>query len=370
MKLVNVMQITDTLAPGGLERVAVNLANCLPRDRYRSHLCCTREEGPLATLIEPDVSRLNLQRRKRMDWQAIARLAKYISEHEIKILHAHGTSLFASVLASLIKPHPAVVWHDHFGRYATEERPVWIYRLAANRVAGIITVNQPLAQWARERLKIKSDLVWSIANFVTEPKVIGKCPELPGNRGLRIVCVANLRPEKDHPTLLEAMRRVVMQIPEAHLLLLGKSGDRSYLEQIQRLMAEECLASKVTWLGSRGDVHEILRDCDVGVLSSRSEGAPLALIEYGLAGLPVVATNVGQCAEALDHGRCGVLVPSSSPELLSKAILALLRSSEKRVALGRRFKQRVEENYGEKTIIKQIERVYEKVLNSRRQEGI
>jgi glycosyltransferase involved in cell wall biosynthesis len=94
------------------------------------------------------------------------------------------------------------------------------------------------------------------------------------------------------------------------------------------------------------------------------------LIEYGLAGLPVVATDVGQCAEALDQGQCGLLVPPSSPELLGKAILSLLQSSEKRVAFGRGFKQRVEENYGEKPIIRKLEQVYEKVLSSRRQAGV
>jgi glycosyltransferase involved in cell wall biosynthesis len=370
MKPVSVMQVTDTLSPGGLERVAVNLANSLPRERYRSHLCCTREEGPLADLIEPDVSRLNLRRRGRLDWRAVSSLVEYIREYEIKILHAHGTSLFISVLASLMKPRPAVVWHDHFGRYATEERPVWIYRLATKEVSGIVAVNQPLAQWSRERLRMRSDHVWNIPNFVAEPRTMGKCQVLPGSPGLRIVCVANLRPEKDHPTLLIAMQKVVKEIPEAHLLLLGKAVDQGYLEIVQKLIVEHGLSQKVTWLGSCSNVHEILRDCDVGVLSSRSEGAPLALIEYGLAGLPVVATNVGQCAEALDQGRCGLLVPPSSPDLLSKAILSLLQSSEKRVALGRGFKQRVEENYGEKPIIRQLEQVYEKVLSSRRQAGV
>ncbi|WP_160164456.1 glycosyltransferase family 4 protein [Pedosphaera parvula] len=362
--------MTDSLAPGGLERVAVNLANSLPRERYHSHLCCTREGGPLASLVNSDVHRLDLQRRGRLDLRAIRRLAEYIQEHKIKILHAHGTSLFTAVLVSLLKPYPAVVWHDHFGRYATETRPVWLYRLATRRVAGVITVSQPLAQWSRERLRVETDRVWRVPNFVSEPRAIGKHPELPGNFGLRIVCVANLRPEKDHPTLLEAMRWVVKEMPETHLLLLGRSGDKIYSAQVHKIIAESGLAANVTWLGSRADVHEILRNCEVGVLSSLSEGAPLALIEYGFAGLAVVATRVGQCAEILDEGRCGLLVPPSAPELLGKAILTLIKSCVKRAALGNQFKQHVLENYSEGRIIKQLDQIYETVLNGRGQERI
>src|SRR5215218_7414144 len=62
MSRTGIMQITDTLAAGGTERVAVNVANNLPRARYEVHLCTTRQDGPLARLVSEDVGRLTLSR--------------------------------------------------------------------------------------------------------------------------------------------------------------------------------------------------------------------------------------------------------------------------------------------------------------------
>jgi glycosyltransferase involved in cell wall biosynthesis len=361
------MQMTDTLAAGGLERVAVNLANRLPRERYRSFMCSTREEGPLKELLFPHVRNLHLGRRNRFDMGAMRHLVGYIRQNQIKILHAHGTSLFIAALASLFKPYPAIVWHDHCGRHATEELPAWIYRLPAKLVDGVIAVNRPLAEWSRRRLHVRADRVWCIPNFVCEPDINGMVPELPGKTGFRIVCVGNPRPEKDHLNLVHAMRMVIQKIPEAHLLLVGGAGDKAYFAQLEAAIVQNDLVSHVSLLGPRNDVPLILKGCEIGVLSSVSEGAPLALIEYGMAGLAAIATKVGQCGEVLDEGRAGLLVPPAAPALLGEAIVSLLQSPVKRAMLGRRFKQRIKDTYSAGQIIKQVDQAYEILLNGKRE---
>lgn len=357
------MQITDTLAAGGLERVAVNLANHLPREPFQSHLCVTRESGPLSELLSEDVKQLHLMRKGRADLRAVFRLVAYIRENKIRILHAHGTSVFIAVAAARFRPHPAVVWHYHFGRSATE-RAAWIYRFIAKAVGGIITVNQALADWSRDQLLIPPERIWSIPNFVCVPATVPDPPDLPGQRGTRIICVANLRPVKDQLNLLGAMKWVVREKPDAHLLLVGNGDNQIFQEKVLRTINEEGLKAHVTWLGPRNDVPVVLRHCDVGVLSSASEGAPLALIEYGMAGLAVVATNVGQCAEVLDEGRVGMLVPPKASRPLAEAILSLLREPEKRAELAAKFRERVRNEYSVECIMKRICHVYETVLNN------
>ncbi len=117
MSRTNVMHVTDTLDAGGMERVAVDLVNLLPRERYSPHLCATRHEGPLADLVEEDVVRLRLARKRRFDAGALRRLIAYIRQNQIQILHAHGPSLFIAKVAALFPPHPAIVWHAHYGRF-------------------------------------------------------------------------------------------------------------------------------------------------------------------------------------------------------------------------------------------------------------
>ena len=363
MSRIGLMQITDSLSPGGLERMAVNLANALPADLYDSHLCTTRGEGPLEALVEERVGRLRLRRRGRLDLGALRRLTGYIRTKRIQVLHAHGSSIFFAVAAALFPPHPRVVWHDHFGRYDTEQRSVWLYRLLMARVDGVIAVTEPLAEWSRRHLRVRENRVWYVPNFVTESSSqSGPDPSLPGRPGFRIVCVANLRPEKDHPNLIEAMDEVARREPRVHLLLLGQALDAGYVKSIEEEITKRRLSAHVSWLGSRSDVAAILKVCDIAVLSSASEGLPLALIEYGLAGLPAVATRVGQCEEVLAGGRAGLLVPPGSAAELAMAILSLLESPERRGVLAAQLAQRVREHYSEKRAIERVCEVYESVL--------
>ena len=64
-----------------------------------------------------------------------------------------------------------------------------------------------------------------------------------------------------------------------------------------------------------------------------------------MAGLPTVATAVGQCTEVLDDGRAGILVPSGAPGQLAEALLALLQSPAQRAVLGKQLHQRVQAVY-------------------------
>ena len=365
MVRVGVMHITDTLDAGGAERVAVNLVNLLPRDQYLTHLCTTRRDGPLDNLVAGDVGRLRLKRKQRFDARALWRLIAYIRQHQIQLLHAHGPSLFIAEIASLFPPHPPVIWHEHYGRYALEDQSALFYRLVARRVSGMIAINQPLVEWARRRFHMPAERVWYIPNFACEAKRDGELPDLPGKAGGRIVCVANFRAEKDHLTLLRAMALVIRQVPAAHLLLVGAVNDPDYFDLVLKEISRQELGQHISLLGQRQDVSAILRACDIGVLSSASEGLPMALLEYGMAGLPAVATQVGQCAEVLDGGRAGVFVPLAAPEKLAEVLLSLLRSPERRTILGNRFYRRVREVYSPGPVIQQISRVYDTVINSR-----
>lgn len=358
--------MVDTLVPGGLERVAVNLANGLSRSRYGVHLCTTRQDGPLERSVSADVGRLRLRRSGRFDLAALRRLVRYVRANDIRLVHAHGTSLFLAVAAAAFRPRPAVVWHDHFGRFGSEERPIGVYGLAARRAGAVIAVTEDLADWSRRRLGVQACRVHYIPNFAVPPAEPPVAEGLPGVKGSRIVCVANFRRQKDHLGLVRAMASVVRIRPDAHLLLVGDSNEPEYEEEVRNLISARRLGRNVSILGFRDDVAGVLRACDLGVLSSTSEGFPLALIECGWASLPVVATRVGQCDEILEGGRAGILVPPASPEELAEALVSLLASVERRRELGGRLRGRVEKEYGRDRTIERICDVYEIALGASR----
>lgn len=367
-KPIAVLHIVDTLEAAGRERVAVNLVNHLPREQYKVLLWSTRKNGPLIQEVASDVMMVPLKRTHRFDLRPFKGLIAFIRKYDIQILHAHGDSVFVAILAAFCSPFPAVLWHAHTGGWATKERAPWPYRLLANRINGVIAVTQALADWACLSLRVPSDKVWYIPNFVWKEAIgpFNQIPVLPGQKGERIVCLANLRPVKDHVTLLHAMAIVHQRIPNAHLILIGSTSDSAYLARIQRMISNYQLNRNITLLGHQDNVISILHSCDIGVLNSISEGFPMTILEYGTAGLPTVATNVGQCPEILDEGRAGILVPPGSPTQLAEALGELLQSPVRRDYLGKQLNRHVHQKYSPHNVLKKICLCYESVLDEKK----
>jgi glycosyltransferase involved in cell wall biosynthesis len=173
-----------------------------------------------------------------------------------------------------------------------------------------------------------------------------------------------VRLQKDQINLVRAMTHVVRELPQAHVLMVGEEvGD--YAQQVRHEIMTRGLQDNVSILGQRMDVQAILAACDVGVLSSESEGLPLSLIEYGMAGLPSVATRVGQCPDVLGDGAAGLLVPPKEPEALARGLLHLLSSPERRNQMGKIFRRHAELHYGQRTGIRKVCEVYDALSSGR-----
>lgn len=358
MSRVGVMHLIDTLSAGGAERMCVQLANALPADRFAAYVCATRRSGPLEKEIAPHVTFFNLRRRGRFDAAALLRLRAYVKEHGITILHAHGTSAFTAVAVHLLARRTSVVWHDHYGRHEQRPRAAAPYRLLASRLRALIVVNAELRRWAVERLGVPETRVWLAPNFPAHQKA-NDPPQLPGEPGYRIAQVANLRPQKDHAMMIRAMAEIAREEPRAHLLLIGQAGDDAYARGIRAQIERAGLEAHVTLLGARDDVPALLSQCDVGVLSSQSEGLPLALLEYGAAGLAAVSTAVGDCPAVLGPLAADCLVQPGDSDGMAAAVLALLRDPARRRHCAHQFAAIVSRNYSEEAAIRQVVEIYE-----------
>ena len=373
---MRVLQLVDSLALGGLERVAVDLANLQAREG-NGLLCASRQSGPLRAQLSDEVDLLLLERRGRFDRRAVHQLARWAEDRNVDLIHAHGSSLLlANLVARRSRNPPAIVWHDHYGRWATHPRPVWLYRLLTRRIAGVITVNEPLRSWAIERLRIPTSRCRYIANAVD-------CPEEPPPRAERadtdtitLVCVANLRPQKDHETLLEAVSLARRRSKRSmRLQLVGSAPSDARRAELEQLAARLGLGADVEFLGARNDVPALLREADIGVLSSSSEGLPLALLEYGCAALPAIATDVGQVpdvvgppvssrdtVEGFVQHEAGLLVAPGSPRDLAQALSRLIDDQQLREDLGLALFRRVQAGHSLDTFHRQVTALYRDIL--------
>ncbi|NJL94790.1 MAG: glycosyltransferase [Anaerolineae bacterium] len=245
-----VMQMIDTLQLGGAERMAVNIANQLPPEHFASHMCITRQNGPLAGEIAPQVQQLVLDRTRRLDLDAFARLRKYIVQHRIRLIHAHGSSLFLAQMMKALRPSLQVIWHAHYGGYASAKGRGLLLGLALQRTDAVFVVNHPLVGWVTATYGLAPDRVRYLPNFVLRPAGVGPAPDLPGTPENRLICVANLRPLKDQLGLVQAMVNVVAEQPEVHLLLVGAEPDATYSAQVRAAIQQGGWVHRFTCWGS------------------------------------------------------------------------------------------------------------------------
>jgi len=106
------------------------------------------------------------------------------------------------------------------------------------------------------------------------------------------------------------------------------------------------------------DVFNILQQCEVGVLSSKSEGLPMALLEYGLAHLAVITTDVGECSSVVLNAQNGLLINPLSVDELSESLILYLENKSLRNTYSAQFKAHVIKEFSEASQLKYILDIY------------
>ncbi len=356
---INVLHIIDSLLTGGAETIAVNTVNELNKvNNIKAFLCCTRKEGPLFENITDTSKYCFLNKKKIIDFKALKKLSKFIKKNDISILHAHTTSFFIAVLIKFRFPTLNIIWHNHTG--ANEELHglrLFFIKFCSYFFSVVLNVSVPLKKWVSSKLYVKQNYI--LTNFASLTN-LSKNTNLVGN-GIKIICLAALRPEKDHLNLLNAFKDILFFKNDISLHLVGTNYNDNYFKSIQQYIIDNKLENKVFIYGNCKDVDFILSQASIGVLASRSEGLPISLLEYGLKSLPVVVTNVGECSAVVKNGITGCLVEKENTKELKKSILFLLKEKEKAKIFGFNLNKFIEEKYGMNNYISELLNIYRNI---------
>lgn len=177
-----------------------------------------------------------------------------------------------------------------------------------------------------------------------------------------------LKPWHGIERLLAAFEKLSNSIPEAHLLVIGAGPLDDRIREAASRWGEE----RVTWTGSipHEEVPAWLRAADVGVAPYPELPdfyfSPLKVFEYMAAGLPVVASAIGQVEKVVEHEQSGLLVPPGDRDALAAALRRLYRDRRLRRRLGRRGRRLVERRHGWDRVGERIERLLESLGGERR----
>lgn len=358
---MNVLQVVDSLRLGGAERTAVDMVNLLDAREHTVSLCATREGGPLSAELRRGVEPVVLGRRRRFDLAGARAFADLVRRREIDVVHSHGrgSAQFVGLCRRLYRLPVRHVFHDHFSAGCGNGAEM-ATRLAlrAGGVDAYIGVHRPLCDWAVTRGGLPRERVHLIPNGVELLRFRAQPPTRSETRPLTAVMVAGLRPVKDHPTVLAALARARRRA-DVHLVVIGGPGDRAYADRCRAMVTELGLDTQVSLAGARSDIPEVLATADIGVLSSRSESGPLALLEYMAAGLPFVVTDVGELAAAVKGLDVGQVVAPGDPGALSAALDQMVDlTAEDRRAMGARGRALVTTRFDQAATARRVADVY------------
>lgn len=347
---------------GGSERVGVDLALEFKRRGYEVVCFAFHDsDGPMrAELESAGIRCLDLNYDKfrgpfrwvRYQW----RFWRMLRKERVRALHVHhhGALILCGIPACVARIS-RVVMTEH-GLQALKERPR-ARKLASqySRYATDITVVEPgQADYFRTALGIPGDKLHYVANGIRVPNKTPECVErMRLKLGLAadifaFVYVGRLNPVKDLGTLLEAFAALPVDVSRrSRLYLVGEGPERAMLEARHEALR---LGDRVIFLGARGDVSDLLMAADAFVMSSKSEGLPMVLLEAMAAGVPCIATSVGGIPR-LFGGDKGVSVPAQNPPALADAMAEIARSRELRERLVANAMENIRNHYALDAII-------------------
>lgn len=334
-----VMQITWSLVAGGAEIYALTIASNLAPESYRSFLCALDEGGAL----EDEIKRRGLpyvvmHRAQVLDWRLMWRLYRLFAKTRPDIIQTHHfNQLFYSFIGA--KLVGAKLFHTEHSLECYEGRRGLriALRLMSIFCRKVIAIGGESAQFLRTRVGIPARKLTVVRAGIDTRAFNESKSEARRTLGLKtdervVSIVARLYPEKNHRLLLAAFSEVVKRIEGARLLIVGEGIEGDNLrEEIRRLKLED----NVSMLGVRRDIANILAATDVFALCSDREGLPVAVLEAMAAGVPVVATAVGDLPSVVDDRQTGLIVPPQDPAALAQALCELLENPARAFEMGK-----------------------------------
>ena len=358
-----VAQVINSLDLGGAERVAVSLSNGLATADCCTHLLITRRTGVLQGELSPEVGFFNAERRKRLDWAALRRLGRYIDENEIQLLHAHdsATSVVLRLALLFARRRPIQIVHDHAGQEIENSRAALFNRVFLRHLEGYIAVSDSLRSRAEKLLPLPAKrCIWIPNGIAISP------PRQPFDGPPTVIQVANLQEPKGHRVGMRCAALVREQIPELRWLCIGRClEDTEYVRMVRAQIGELGLEGCVDLVGERHDVRFLLRQAQVGVLSSDFEGLPLAILEYMSESLPFVTTSVGQVPAIAEASGGGRVVPVGDAAALAGEVVRMLRSESLQRDMGAAGRRHVAEKFSIEAMLLKVREFYAELFAER-----
>ena len=380
---INILFVSNISQLGGAERTLLDMLRQLDREKYAPHIA-TSITGQLSSIVSSwniPVVCLPFMRLKRsfnpfylarvtenilsVSW----RIAKYIREKEISIVHANNdvSMLYAGIAGMLA--HTPCIWHCRdFSKIC------YLHRCMATCASRIIAVSQSVAEYLRKNIpqlqnqkRKKLAVVLNGIDISTIEAVAGTSSlNFRTAYGVRedeiLICtVGQLVPWKNHQLFLESAELIAREVPSAKFIIVG--GDmfnehHDYVERLHVIASSGGLKGKVIFTGYRDDALCILAQSDILIHTSAREPFGRIIVEAMILRKPIVAINSCGPSEIIRSGIDGLLVEPDNPRAITDAVIQLIKDSKLSARLVESAYKRACDFFDIRRMVTQLESIY------------
>ena len=337
---------------------------------------CAVDEADYLDTVATDVKAVRIQgfgRRVSLggDLKAFISLVSEIRDFKPHVIHTHTAKAgFLGRIASIISFQPSIrvhTFHGHLlnGYFGPFKRSLVVI---AEKFLALFT-HQLLAVGDKVRQDLLQAGIGSKSKFGLMPPglTIGILPDRQDSRtalalpvdSLQCAFIGRVTQIKRPDRFLDVVNEIKKRGIELDFFI---AGDGELLEMCRERIKKEGLP--VTILGWQSDIERVLSAADIVVLTSDNEGTPLSLIQAGMAGLPVVTTNVGSVPEVVLDGSTGIVTGLDVQEI-ANALEKLVNDKVLRANLGAAAQKFTMSNFGVECLVHDHEELYKKLLSSR-----
>lgn len=345
----------------GASKIFFTSAQTLKEQGYEV-IAALSEEGPLTDClreagIEVHIIRLGILRRKyfnisgmlnrvRVLKKATSVLKKLVYEQRIDMIYSQTAAVLVGAIVARAtgKPH---IWQV----LEITNKPYWFYRgmcWAFNRFSDEVIVASDAVKdhWKKHVDEGKLTRIYygvDSGDYLDAPSSLKSELGVSENH-LVIGMIGRVHYWKGQDYFLRIAGRISREFPEVHFVMIGDAfpGYEYLYEDLNKIIREEGLQNKVTDLGFRRDIVNLLTGMDIFIQpSTLPDPFPTVILEAMAAAKPVIATSLGGAKEMIIHQDSGFLIPLSDPEEVLSIIRPLLRNKSKRTETGRKGRKRL-----------------------------
>ncbi|MCK4994897.1 MAG: glycosyltransferase [Candidatus Omnitrophica bacterium] len=369
-KKVKILHLITELEPGGAENLLLSLSENMFIRGFDVCIGYLKGKGTLAEDFKKSgIKVIHFNMRSRFDIFCLLRLSAFITNEKFDIVHTHlidadifgyfGTKI-AGVSCIVSTKHNT----DDFRKRKTI--PMLLDSFVSNHLSKNIAVSNSVREFLIKYQSINPKNIEVVYNGIDILKFLPKKSKEQAKIDLKlndkdyvVGTIARFDKQKGYKYLIKAIPLILQNHKNVHFVLVGEG---SLKNRISEMVVSMGLKDKVTFLGVRNDIPEILNALDILVLPSLWEGLGMVLLEAQAAGIVTVASDIDGIKEVIGDEKTGMLIPPADEKSLAQKVTTLIENESLRNLLIAQAKESVKEKFNIEVMTDKIESIYKKLL--------